>query len=94
MLVSQSKRYNPQNLPVAPALLFIQHAAKNGYNPILHFDEDPITDIRRYTKGFVEHLNNIVSDIYDPEKPYLPTSEQKRCETCPFDNICQSYQQP
>lgn len=94
MLVSQSKRYNPQNLPVAPALLFIQHAAKNGYNPILHFDEDPITDIRLYTKGFVEHLNNIVSDIYDPEKPYLPTSEQKRCETCPFDNICQSYQQP
>ena len=43
--------------PVSPALLFIQHAGTEGYDPVLQLGHDPISDIRDHAQRFTELLN-------------------------------------
>ena len=81
------RRNNPQH-PVSPALLFIQHAASEGYDPTLKFDREPITDIQPFSNRFNELLEQKVDEIFSPETPFVPTADRNICRTCPFAPFC------
>ena len=78
-----------QPLPVAPALLFIQHAGTDDYTPVLKLGNDYIDDVAtpdgdRFVKLFVEKVN----EIFDPSQPFVPTADNSLCKTCPYAHLC------
>lgn len=88
MIVSRSKKVNPENLPVSPALLFIQHAGAKDYDPILKFGNTEISDMRQYNEAFEEHLSKVVSQILEPNEPFKPTEDRKVCAKCAYKSLC------
>ena len=74
--------------PVVPALLFIQHAASDDYDPTLCFGRERINDIADYSAHFNELLEQKISEIFDPAVPFVPTDDLKTCSTCPYLQLC------
>ena len=88
LIVSRSKRWNPANHPVSPALLFIKQAATNDYDPTLLIDKHPISDVTVYEEEFLTKLKETVADMYSPNVPFTPTDDRKKCELCPYRMLC------
>lgn len=85
-LIVDAKSHN--DLPVSPALLFIQHAGADNFDPTLKFGKEPITSIAEYRQEFMERLHHVVDEIFDPEKAFIPTSRLQTCATCPYNIFC------
>ena len=88
MIVSGDQKANPAELPVSPALLFIQHISKDDYDPTLKFGEEPITDIRVYKDEYMEQLNQVITEIFDQSKPFTACDNSKICSFCPYRKLC------
>ena len=78
---------NP-NISVSPALLFIQHAGTNGYDPTLCFGKDTIADVTLYADQFLQQLKSIISKMFDPNVLLTPTEDRHRCKLCPYRSLC------
>ena len=76
--------------PVSPALLFIQHAGTEGYDPILQFGREPINDITAHRQRFMELLRQVIERMFDHDHPLDPTPYQERCRSCPYRQLCWS----
>ena len=74
--------------PVAPALLFIQHASAKDYDPVLCFGKEKISDVADYSARFNELLENKVNEIFSQNIPFTPTADIKVCQSCPYLQIC------
>ena len=88
LIVSRSKRWNPAGHPVSPALLFIKQAPAAHYDPTLHIDKHPISDVTVYEEEFLTKLKHTLADIYSPDTPFTPTDDRKKCELCPYRILC------
>ena len=76
------------NIKVSPALLFIQHAGGEGYDPTLCFGREPVRDIAQYADRFNELLDEKITEIFSPDVPFVPTDDLRTCSTCPFAPMC------
>ena len=85
---TSSVSHLPSDIPVSPALLFIQHANTEDYDPTLCFGRDRILDISSYSPRFNELLNQTITEILSPDVPFRPTTDLQVCATCPFASIC------
>ena len=88
LIVKHDLRLNPASDPVSPALLFIQQSGAKEYNPILKFGKEMIEDAADYEKDFMEGLQGLVAEIFDPSRPFYPTEEKQRCKSCPYAALC------
>lgn len=88
-LVRHNKEWNPDSLPVVPALLFIQRA-KTGqqYNPILQIGGEPITDIVDYDYELRMEIRQILERIFSLEIPFSGNPTEDNCRYCPYHLIC------
>ena len=77
------------SLIVSPALLFIQHARSDDYNPVLKFGKDYINDVAPYAEQFMSLLTQVIDELFDPATSFLPTEDRTRCTNCPFRQLCQ-----
>ena len=74
--------------PTSPALLFIQHAAADDYDPTLRFGRELILDIADHSQRFNELLDQQITQIFSPDVAFQPTSDLKTCRTCPYQQMC------
>ena len=74
--------------PVMPALLFIQHAGGSGYDPVLYFGQERISNVAQHGERFLSQLSQVVKQMFDHEQPLAPTDDQHRCKTCPYHSLC------
>ena len=88
LIVSRSTEWNPAGHPVSPALLFIKQAPAAHYDPTLHIDKHPISDVTVYEEEFLTKLKHTLADIYSPDTPFTPTDDRKKCELCPYRMLC------
>lgn len=88
LIIRDDKNINPENIKVSPALLFIQHTLAKDYDPTLLLNKEKITDIAQFKDDFVAGLKRLIEDILDSSKPFLPTDDKSRCETCIYKLIC------
>lgn len=92
---------NKGDSPVAPALLFIRQAAADDYNPILKVKDEGAEGRKRASYSTVDDINKkdvyddfaqglrgLLHDIFDEERPFMPTQFVDRCENCIYKNIC------
>ena len=88
LIIRDDKNINPENIGVSPALLFIQHSLAKDYDPTLLLNKEKIMDIARFKEDFVAGLKQLIEEILDSSKPFLPTEDKSRCETCIYKSIC------
>jgi CRISPR/Cas system-associated exonuclease Cas4 (RecB family) len=79
---------NPDQSPVSPALLFIQHSAGENYDPTLYFGKEKIVDVEPYIQPFTEMLHTIIDEIFNPDEPFKPVEDTKPCRFCPYAQLC------
>jgi hypothetical protein len=77
-----------RNLPVSPALLFIQHAGTDDYDPTLCLGKEPINDISVIAEPFMTHLDAVIADIFTPTTAFVPAEDRNRCRHCPYIALC------
>lgn len=82
-----------QQFKVAPSLLYIHRASSENYSPVIEMREArkekvPVDNFSVYEAEFWELLNNLLSDIFNPEEPFLQTEFTKQCEYCDFRTLC------
>ncbi|MBO7538830.1 MAG: PD-(D/E)XK nuclease family protein [Prevotella sp.] len=87
-LYSHIVRLKSKNVPVAPALLFIQHAGSEDYDPTLCLGREPVNDIANYSEAYMKQLDSVISDIFNPAISFTPTDDRKQCQHCPYANLC------
>lgn len=88
MLYSTIVKDTVEDKKVSPALLYIQKMSADDYDPILQINKEPITDIADYRDQYVELLDNLFAEIFNPAIPFAPTADTTRCEHCTFANLC------
>ena len=77
------------SMPVAPALLFIQHTGTDYFNPILKFGSNDINDVATPDGDrFIRLLMEKVNEMFDPQTPFIPTTDIDRCRICPYAHLC------
>lgn len=77
-----------ENLPVCPALVFIQKQGTDDADCILRINKEPIYDIATYSDEYREGLIKVVSDIFNQELTLHPTDNITRCTNCPYKALC------
>lgn len=73
---------------VSPALLFIQHAGTDDYDPTLQLGKEYVRDIANVSDRFMALLDEKIKDIFDPAIDFMPTDDRNRCRTCPYATLC------
>ena len=77
-----------QDDPVSPALLFIQHASAEGYDPTLCLGREPVNDIAPHSERYIALLDQTIRSIFDPALDFTPTDDRDRCRSCPYAALC------
>lgn len=76
-------------LPVKPILFFPAKAADKNYDPSVLLDKVAVSDFgRQCAEEFKEGLMDIVSDIFNPQKPFECTNNKDHCKFCKLQDIC------
>ena len=83
----QMKARNPQ-AKVSPALLFIQYAGGEDYDPTLCLSREPVRDIAEVSARFNELLDAKIQEMFSPDVPFVPTDDMKTCGKCPYRLMC------
>ena len=79
----------PLHTSISPALLFIQHAQREGYDPVIHIGDNPVRDAKtEYGEEFMSHLRQVIHDMLSPDKPFSPAEQESACDKCPYKNLC------
>lgn len=68
VLSEDKDRFNPHHLPVCPALLFIQHANRKDYSPIIVLDKEEVEITAEEAHNFQEIACDNASTETDEEK--------------------------
>lgn len=77
------------NVSVAPALLFVQHAGREDYNPVLTLRGEPVDNIlQQGGEEFLMMLTEKIQEIFDPSVPFKPTTDSNICSFCPYCAMC------
>ena len=89
-LYALAEMENPEaTLPIQPVLFFPIKAASPDYDPSLKIDGEVVDDFgAQHAKAFREGLQNILADIFNPDKPFTCTTDAKACEYCKLGQIC------
>ena len=84
---------NPQSV-VQPGLYVLRNMTGADYTP--QFREGSteknsrlILSFNPHMEEFLERLDLLLTEIFNPEIPFAQTEVQKRCEHCDFNSICQ-----
>ena len=88
VIVRKDEKFNNESFAVSPTLLFIQNSPDTNYNPIIDIGNDKVSDIIDYEEEFSNHISEILSEIFEPNIPFLPTEDNATCANCPYRNLC------
>ena len=88
LLVYESPMMNPEKLEVSPALLYIQHSAGKDFDPTVVYEKEKVTDVSKYREEFMNTVEQIIAEIFNPEQPFACTDDKTACTHCPYSNLC------
>ncbi|MDY3251632.1 MAG: PD-(D/E)XK nuclease family protein [Prevotella sp.] len=88
LLVDESPMMNPEKLEVSPALLYIQHSAGKDFDPTVVYEKEKVTDVSKYREEFMNTVEQIIAEIFNPEQPFACTDDKTACTHCPYINLC------
>lgn len=83
----------PENLKIAPALLYIHRASSEDYSPVIEMGEArkpkiPVDDFACFAQEFKEHLQELLEEVFNTDVPFTQTEHRKLCSFCDYKSIC------
>lgn len=80
-------------MKIAPALLYIHRAATETYSPVIQMGEprkpkEAVEDFSNYEKEYRERLQELLEEIFHPEKSFTQTETIEKCAYCDFKALC------
>lgn len=88
LLVDESPMMNPGKLEVSPALLYIQHSAGKDFDPTVVYEKEKVTNVSKFREEFMNIVEQIIAEIFNPEQPFACTDDKTACTHCPYSNLC------
>ena len=88
LLVDESPMMNPKKLEVSPALLYIQHSAGKDFDPTVVYEKEKVTNVSKFREEFMNIVEQIIAEIFNPEQPFACTDDKTACTHCPYSNLC------
>ena len=88
LLVDESPMMNPEKLEVSPALLYIQHSAGKDFDPTVVYEKEKVTNVSKFREEFMNIVEQIIAEIFNPEQPFACTDDKTVCTHCPYSNLC------
>ncbi|WP_026952074.1 PD-(D/E)XK nuclease family protein [Algoriphagus mannitolivorans] len=91
-LIYQAK--HPENTaPLKPAIINLKEIFSDDFNPYLQIREArkpgiELTDYRDHQEEYEAGLKGLLEELYDPSVPFSQTEDLKKCEYCPYKEIC------
>ena len=75
---------------VSPHLIYVHKESGDDKreNYIVDVENRAVTDIAAIKDEFMKKLHGVLVDIFDKEKGFTPTCDEKRCEYCDYKKIC------
>jgi ATP-dependent helicase/DNAse subunit B len=74
--------------PVKPGLYTLRTIFGDQFDPGIYFDREAITDISKIENTFIENLQIILEEIFNPEISFFQTNDLKKCNFCAYKIIC------
>ena len=75
--------------PIQPVLFFPIKASGPDYDPSLMIDGEVVDDFaRQHAEAFRKGLQEVLADIFNPEKPFTCTTNQTACQYCKLGLLC------
>ncbi len=89
IIVRNKKEYNPNDLPVSPALLFIQHAHGDDYDPVIKIAGNKVLDVEVYQDMYMDNLKAVLHEMFSSDQRFVPVKDESVCQYCPYkDKLC------
>ena len=73
---------------VQPTLFYVHKSGTTDYTPKLTLSRQTIDDVTPLAADFRDGLYRVISDIFDPTVPFVPTANIKHCNICPYKLLC------
>ncbi len=77
-----------QNTPLQPGIYSTKLLFTPDYSPLLKNDKEPIVNFERYKDEFEGLLKQLLEKLFSPDGAFTPTTNEKKCRTCPYSIIC------
>jgi CRISPR/Cas system-associated exonuclease Cas4 (RecB family) len=75
-------------LPVVPALLYMQDAGRENFSPVVEYEKEPIEDFRNLNEKFEALYIQKISDLFNRDIPFRQTAFESNCVYCEFRELC------
>jgi len=79
---------NKSNLPILPALLYMQDIGRENYSPVIIYEKEPIADFHDLNLAFEELYIQRISSLFNPDIPFQQTAFDSNCSYCEFRELC------
>jgi hypothetical protein len=81
-------RLDNSNLPVVPALLYMQDLGRENYSPEIRYEKEPVADFRNINPDFEKLYLQKISSLFNPDIPFQQTAYDSNCSYCEFRELC------
>lgn len=73
-----------------PSLYYVRFLNQKEYSPLLNDTSSglPVNSYNDYAEEFEQTLSEVLCEMFSPEKPFVPTDDEKVCEWCDFRKLC------
>jgi CRISPR/Cas system-associated exonuclease Cas4 (RecB family) len=75
-------------IPVVPALLYMQDAGKANFSPVIDYEKAPVEDFKNLNEEFEALYIQKISDLFNREIPFRQTTFESNCVYCEFRELC------
>ena len=86
------KETKKPQIPITPGVYSVRKIYANDFDFRITQSENRtktlINDYNELSEEFIKNLNQLVSNIFNPEISFTQTEETKNCEYCAFSKIC------
>lgn len=79
--------------PLKPAIINLKEIFSDDFNPYLQVKESrkpgvELNNYRDYEIEYTAYLKGLLEEMYDPGIPFSQTEDLKKCEYCPYREMC------
>lgn len=80
--------YTTEHCDVQPALYYVRQMNRPDYSPLLIEGNRPVERFSEYYQPLREHLDRVLTGLFDPRVPFVQCADVSTCEYCDFREIC------
>ncbi|MBP5307237.1 MAG: PD-(D/E)XK nuclease family protein [Paludibacteraceae bacterium] len=94
LILRQDRRLNPAHKPVSPALMYIlspKAINTKSYDPVLELNNERIHDVNIVAEEFLKKTHQMISELFDIQRPFYRTENADNCKYCPYKPLCRKY---